>query len=274
MGLRFLWNIPFGMYALRMGFQGEGTLILDMPFGILVGGSQVFFEAWRNRGQDHSQQRRRSTGSMERIKMKSNIRLSLFSLTAVRLLALLRNVIAKLTGNTFFPAPPVTLAELTAKGDELEVAIEQATGGSKASKATRNALVLEVREMLRSVADYVRSVAKGSMAMLATSGFELARQPEPIGVPGIAKDMQARVTNSKGHLDLRWRAVHGARGYQVWMTTSDPSVEANWEAIGYTTRSGHLVSDLESYKAHWFCVSAIGSAGEGLQCDPAMGRAA
>lgn len=38
----------------------------------------------------------------------------------------------------------------------------------------------------------------------------------------------------------------------------------NWEAIGCTTRAGHLVTDLESYKATWFCVSAIGAAGEGL----------
>lgn len=52
---------------------------------------------------------------------------------------------------------------------------------------------------------------------------------------------------------------------------SRPGVE---EAIGYTIKASHLVTDLESYKAYWFCVSAIGAAGEGLQCDPAMGRAA
>jgi hypothetical protein len=82
------------------------------------------------------------------------------------------------------------------------------------------------------------------------------------------------MTNGKGALELRWRHVHGAYGYQVWMTDSDPNVEANWQAIGYTTRASHLVSDLESLKAYWFCVSAIGSAGEGRQSDPAMGRAA
>ena len=36
----------------------------------------------------------------------------------------------------------------------------------------------------------------------------------------------------------------------------------------------HEVTDLESYKAYWFCVSAIGTAGEGAQSDPALGRAA
>ena len=41
-----------------------------------------------------------------------------------------------------------------------------------------------------------------------------------------------------------------------------------------TTRITHLVDSLESFKAYWFCVSAIGTAGEGMQSDPAMGRAA
>lgn len=152
--------------------------------------------------------------------------------------------------------------------------IELAAYSSKASKEARNAKAAEVKVALTTVADYVRMVAKGVAAILSTSGFELAKQRAPIGVPGITKLLQARMTNKKGTLELRWSLVYGAHGYQVWMTASDPSIEANWQAIGYTTRGSHQVTDLESYKAYWFCVSAIGSAGEGLQCDPAMGRAA
>ena len=58
------------------------------------------------------------------------------------------------------------------------------------------------------------------------------------------------------------------------MTEKDPAATASWTAIGFTTRVKHAVTDLESYKAYWFCVSAIGVAGEGAQSDPAMGRAA
>ena len=59
------------------------------------------------------------------------------------------------------------------------------------------------------------------------------------------------------------------------MTASDPTAAgAKWEAIGYTTRVRHMVDSLESYKGYWFCVSAIGTAGEGAQSDPALGRAA
>ena len=206
--------------------------------------------------------------------MKANIKLMLDKLRPVALLALLRNVVAKMTGNATFPTPAVPLADMTTLGDKLEAAIQVATNGSRQSKLDRNKLEAEVRDMLRRQADYVRSVCLGDAALLASSGFELAKQREPIGIPGISKRMEARMTGLKGDLELRWATVHGAHGYQVWMTDQDPAINANWQAIGFTTRVRHLVTDLESYKAYWFCVSAIGVAGEGAQCDPAMGRAA
>ncbi len=206
--------------------------------------------------------------------MKANIKLSLFELTFVKLLALIRNIVAKMTGNPNFATPAVKLSDMTALADALEAAIEDATNGSRQSKLVRNALMEQGREMLRVQADYVRSVCAGDVVKLDSSGFELAKQREPIGIPGTAKDMQALFTNRRGNVDLRWKSVYGAHGYQVWMTDKDPAIEANWQAIGYTTRVRHTVSDLDSLKAYWFCVSAIGTAGEGAQSDPAKGIAA
>ncbi|MBK8499345.1 MAG: fibronectin type III domain-containing protein [Flavobacteriales bacterium] len=206
--------------------------------------------------------------------MKANIKLSLFQLTFVKLLALIRNVIAKMTGNPNFATPAVPILDLKALADAFEGAIEDATNGSRQSRLLRNQLALQVMDMLRTQADYVRSVCAGDAAKLESSGYDLAKQRAPIGIPGTAQDMQARMTNLQRQVELRWKRVYGAHGYQVWMTASDPAVAANWEAIGYTTRVRHLVTTLESYKAYWFCVSAIGTAGEGAQSDPAMGRAA
>jgi hypothetical protein len=86
--------------------------------------------------------------------------------------------------------------------------------------------------------------------------------------------MEARTTGRKGEVELRFPSVHGARGYQLWISDKDPAEDGNWEAIGYTTRVKHLVANLESYKAYFFCVSAIGAAGESAKSDPALGRAA
>ena len=206
--------------------------------------------------------------------MKTNIKLGLDKLTFVGLLALLRNVIAKMTGNATFATPAVKLTDMEVLADKLQVAIEDATNGSRQSRLVRDQVALECMDALRTQANYVRSVCNGDAVLLDSSGFELVKQRTPVGIPGTSPRMEARITGLKNELELRWRSVHGAHSYQVWMTDKDPAVDGNWQAIGYTTRVKHLVTDLESYKAYWFCVSAIGVAGEGAQCDPAMGRAA
>lgn len=206
--------------------------------------------------------------------MKANIKLSLNELTFVKLLALINNVIAKMTGNANFTTPAVPLPEMRTLADAFEVAIEDATSGSRQSKLQRNAMMEEVRTMLRKQADYVRTVAVGNAVVLESSGFELCKRREPAGIPGMAKDLMALFTNRRGEVDLRWRSVYAAHGYQVWFTDKDPAIGGNWQAIGYTTRVRHRVTNLESLKAYWFCVSAIGAAGEGAQSDPAKGIAA
>ncbi|HRH69445.1 MAG TPA: fibronectin type III domain-containing protein, partial [Flavobacteriales bacterium] len=113
----------------------------------------------------------------------------------------------------------------------------------------------------------------GDAVILVGSGFQLMKPRVPVGIVGAPQRMTARFTDLRGQVELKWDSVHGARGYQVWMTDKDPAQGAAWEAIGYTTRVRHLVTDLESYKAYFFCVSAIGAAGEGAQSDPALGRA-
>jgi hypothetical protein len=207
--------------------------------------------------------------------MKANIKLSLDTLIPVTLLALLRNVVGKMTGNPNFTTPKVSLADLTATADALEEAIKLATDGSREAKSKRNDIVRQGKAQLAAQADYVRSECGGDRTKLLSSGFELAKQREPIGIPGVPANLFSRMTGKVGEVELRWDKVYGAHGYQVWMTDKDPEIAgASWTAIGYSTRVRHMVTDLEGYKAYWFCISAIGSAGESAQSDPALGRAA
>ena len=98
--------------------------------------------------------------------MKANIKLSLSLLTPMKLLALFRVVIAKLTGNAIFPTPAVTLAAMTTQADTLEDAIEEATNGSRQSKLNRNKVVADSEAMLNKQAAYVRSVCNGDNTFL------------------------------------------------------------------------------------------------------------
>lgn len=207
--------------------------------------------------------------------MKANIKLELKTLTPVRLATLMGKVGGCMTGNVHFPHPPVPMDVFEAKRVVLWEAITEATEGSRSSKLQRDARGEEAKNMLRQLADYARMVAMGDVAVLVSSGFELARTPQPIGQVNAPLIHEARMTGRRGEVLLRWSGVHGRRGYHVYITDQDPTnTGANWSLIGITGKIVHRVTDLEPYKAYWFSVSAIGPLGESRKSDPALGRAA
>lgn len=207
--------------------------------------------------------------------MKANIKLELKTLTPIRLAALMRNVADKMEGNPYFPAPPLSAADLKAQEVVFTAAILEAIDGSLASKGHRNALEVQARNSLRLLADYVRMVAQGNEVIMLSSGFELARRsgpPQPMGRPMM---QAARMTGRHGEVELRWSGVPNRRTYHIYMTEQDPT-EPNcvWSLTGITGKITHSVQGLESYKGYWFCVSAVGALGEGQKSDPVLGRAA
>ena len=207
--------------------------------------------------------------------MKANIKLSLSLLTPMKLLALFRVVIAKLTGNAIFPTPAVTLAAMTTQADTLEDAIEEATNGSRQSKLNRNKVVADSEAMLNKQAAYVRSVCNGDAVLLGSSGFELSKPREPIVMVDAPKGEVATAAKASGEIEFRFRKVHGAHYYRMYKSEVDPTTgNAVWVLLGTTTRVRNVLSGFASYKAFWFRVSAVGVNGEGLPSDAALGRAA
>lgn len=207
--------------------------------------------------------------------MKANIKLELKTLTPVRLAALMRNVASKMDGNPHFPAPPLSPADLKAQEAVFTAAIIEATDGSLASKAHRNALEVQARNSLRLLSSYVRMVAQDNAAIMATSGFEMARPsrpPQPMGTPMIHG---ARMTGRHGEVELRWSGIANRRTYHIYLSEQDPTdPTCRWTLTGITGKITHRVQGLEAYKGYWFCVSAVGALGEGLLSDPVLGRAA
>ncbi len=206
--------------------------------------------------------------------MKANITLALFKKVPAVLLALLNNVIQKLTGNIKLPTPPVTLVAMQTLADAYEQAIEDAQFGSQASKAVRNALTKEVRDVLTKTGNYVRTTANGDATILTTSGFEMSKTPVIVGIPAAPENLKVLMGPFSGQTDMRWKRVHGATGYNVLRSDVDPSVQPNWKVVGTTSKVRFVDSNLESFKAYWYTVRAIGFAGPGIPCAPLMGRAA
>ncbi|MBL7939715.1 MAG: hypothetical protein JNL43_10175 [Flavobacteriales bacterium] len=207
--------------------------------------------------------------------MKANIRLHLTRLIPSLLLTLLRNVIEKLTGNAALPTPPVSLANMSTAADTLEKAIEAAIQGSRYSREVRDAQVLEVRAILTKTANYVRTTANGDGTILASNGFDMAKEPGPIGIPAEPSRLRVTMGPETGSTLSKWGRVHGATSYQLLRTTQNPAEgEATWTLVGTTSKCSFIDAEVETRKAYFYCVRAVGYAGIGKTCMPVMGRAA
>lgn len=207
--------------------------------------------------------------------MRSNIKLGLYKLLPTALLSLLNHVISKLTGNPFFPAPPLTLAEMKTLSETFTQAIDDAIGGSIESRKIRDAQVLDVRDALVRTADYVRLQSNGDAIKQASSGFELAKRPEPINTVGIPSNVTATATDVSQEVLVRWGKTEGARMGRVERAMSDPTLgSTTWVNVGQTSRQRFVVTGLPSYEACWFRVIGVGKITEGLPSDIVLGRAA
>jgi hypothetical protein len=71
------------------------------------------------------------------------------------LIAFVRNVITQMTGNTQYPAPSPTLAEVTTSVNDFETAVHDALDGGKIAIATRNAAREALLALMRQLAAYM-----------------------------------------------------------------------------------------------------------------------
>ncbi len=196
--------------------------------------------------------------------MKANIKLTLGRLTPKGINMLLGVVAKAMTDNPHFAAPLVSPVEMLALQAEISSAMAIASNGSRGDKFKRNDLVEQAKALLNKQADYVRGIAGGDKLILASSGFELQRDREPLGVPGPPLHLASKSV-AHNTLDIRWNRVHGAIAYMVQRCdvgrTGDPHA---WETIGVTMKARITLTGLERLKESSYRVSSLGTAGQGL----------
>ncbi|MCC6937662.1 MAG: fibronectin type III domain-containing protein [Flavobacteriales bacterium] len=207
--------------------------------------------------------------------MRANIKIGLANMLPPALLAFFNHIIAKLTGNAQFPNLPMSLVDMTALSVSLQAAITAAIDGSSTDRAHRNAVVLQVQDVLRVTADYVRAECDGDAELLTTSGFPLAKQPESHTEVGIPKNVRADATDVSGEVKLLWGRTVAARMFRIEQATSDPTLGVTtWNTAGQVSRQRFIVTGLEPYKSYWFRIVALGIDKEGLPSDVVLGRPA
>lgn len=162
-------------------------------------------------------------------------------------------------GNANFPTPTPDLADVTTAKQELKVTATAAAFGDKRAILERNNKVVIVMDLVRQLASYVTLIANGNGAIIASSGFEVRRLPEP--VPPLARPLsfEANRGSHSGSAILEWKSVRGSQTYIIEVTTSDPATsDADWTTAAITTKVKHRIENLERGKYYWYRVMAIG----------------
>ncbi len=205
---------------------------------------------------------------------KANIKLQLSKLNPFKLLALIYQVIFKLTGNAYFPTPPVKTTDMQVAGDAFKLAIENALNGGKNERQIRDGMIPALQDMLNKQAEYVRMMSGGDAAKLGSSGFEMAKVPAPIGPINAPKRVKAITSSVSGNINLSWTGAHGVKSYEVLQCTKDPSVPENWSVVATTSKNRWTSTGNTPGSFTYFAIIALGAAGNSGMSAYARGLAA
>jgi antitoxin (DNA-binding transcriptional repressor) of toxin-antitoxin stability system len=180
-------------------------------------------------------------------------------------IAFYRNVIAKMTGNSRYPSPDVTLANAATVVNTLETAEIAAKDGSHTAVSAMHDAEKKADDIFYKLADYVNRIANGDETAILSSGFEPSAQP--------AASQKAPLTATNGThtggVKLTAKAVEKAGSYS-WQMAKDslPATEDGWTIIGQTTAAFFEKEGLTPGGKYFFRVEAITPTGITNYTDP------
>lgn len=205
--------------------------------------------------------------------MKKNVKLSLTDRNVESLLTLGENVVGGMTGNASFPAPPVTMAVLTAAVDALRAAHNSAVDTrSRMAYAQVREERLVVEDMLRKLGDYVDMIANGVATIIISAGMEATRNREKSPTPSQVNDFIAKFTGIPGTIVIQWRRPQYAKYFRVYMS-SDPN-KNDWQLVDTISVRKMMVQNLTTGQKFYFKVVPVGTAGVGPDSEIAEAIAA
>lgn len=172
-----------------------------------------------------------------------------------------------LTNNPNFPSPTPTLAELKGALIDYEDALAMQPGAPRDAKVKERRAALST--LLDKLARNLELTPGVTDAMLATSGFELRKQPtssgEIVKAPG---NVRLKQTGVSGVVQVLCEAVERASAYEL-QYTRDPNSGPWVDGGTFVSTRGIGMTGLARSEDYWARVRAVGASGPGAWSDPA-----
>ena len=178
-----------------------------------------------------------------------------------------RTIVTKITGNANFTTPSPALTVVTGAINKLETSYEAALDGGKTKKAIMRADETALDTLMTQLGAYVQDVSGGDELKILSSGIEVksdSHNSTPVETPS---NVRMVLKNMAGAVSLRWKAIRNAKCYLL-QTSLNPTDDANWEYCDVTAKCSYTATGLESNKALWFRVAAVGVLGKSGFSDP------
>lgn len=188
-------------------------------------------------------------------------------LTDENLLVLSETVLGALAENHYFPEPNPPLSEIQPAIEEYteKLAIARRRG-SPQDTAEKNESRLIVEKHLRELAFYVNTIARGNLAVMLSSGFEISRYRRSVLPPEKIKNIRMTDGANSGQIRLSFDAQPRVRLYE-YRYTADKDLNGkevwNNKVIRTSTSRNNLIDSLMPGRYYYVSVRAINSRGIG-----------
>ncbi|MDP4286034.1 MAG: fibronectin type III domain-containing protein [Bacteroidota bacterium] len=168
-----------------------------------------------------------------------------------------QSILICMTGNPAFSSPIPTLEELQIAIDAYTAALTASEERSKQSVVNKNQSRKALEEVLRQLGLFVMYVANGDAAILASSGYDLTKQPEPQHLvnPGLVM-MKDGIT--AGTLVVSVKKPKGSKSFVHELTADPIAPDSTWLSVP-GSRASFTFQNLVPGKKYWARVAAIGS---------------
>lgn len=191
-------------------------------------------------------------------KVKAGLR----GLTIAQTVISVRYALTCLEGNPNFPNLPFPVSELRNDVNALDEFEQHYKAGNLTLKAQRDEIRTLLRFKISLTGNYINTLAKGDLGVLASSGFELAKSGAPLGTPGAIQKISAIPGPDSGSCKVYWSGIKGRSFYVVQMTRN-PENESSWREVNHVTTTSCKVFNLNEGTRFYFRVCAINKAGRG-----------
>ena len=166
------------------------------------------------------------------------------------------HIVASMTNNPFFVNPVPTLQEVQDVLQFYSNALTAAAGLGRNNIADKNKYRNMLEQVLGQLGMWVMFTANGDPAVLTSSGYSLAKEPEPryLVNPGNVTLLNG-ITS--GEIAASVKNVATA-GYLFQISDTVPAEGTQWNSIN-SSRSQFVFDNLTPGKQYWVRVAAVGS---------------